>query len=167
MWEKFKKLVTWIYFTITPKDKSEYINYHVLTKDEFYEKQDEFIYLETIYEDFVDNITMNIRGTPSDKQFIIRKPLFICAKRESHYIRELKTLAYVGSDNYPEYKKIKENYDEALNKIESMKNDLTLQSRELKLKIEMLNFLKRELNTNVYETYERKFNELMALQRIE
>ena len=154
-----------IWYFLTPKDKSEYVNYHILSKDEFYAKQDELILDQVIYEDEIKTVRTNKRGSPIDADFVLKKPLFVCKKRENDYIRELRKKAYIGINNFPEFEKFKTEHDKILLEREGLMRDFDLQRRELTAKIKLLDFLKRELSVNTYEQYENKFNQIQGSVR--
>lgn len=165
MWEKIVSIVLKIWFAITPQDKSEYTNFQILSKDEFYEKQDEFILREVIYEDKIESFKKTMRGAPVTSQHVVRTPLFVCQKRESHYIRELKTKAYIGVKNYPVFEKLQSDYDNLVNDFNSSKNQIVLQNKELQDKIKRLKFIERELGSNVFKNYINKYEQLSEKTR--
>jgi hypothetical protein len=155
-----------IYYRIVlffiPQDKTEYINYHILNQDEFYAKQDDFILKEVIYKDELKISDKNVRGIPTPDKHVLRIPYFVCAKREKAYIRELRKKAYVGVQNYPEYDRVKKENDELINQLNSIRNEIDLQSKELRVKIKFISYLKQELGVNAYESYERKFEQMYS-----
>lgn len=162
MWTKIITFILKIYFFLTPKDKSEFINYHVLSQDEFNKVGDNFILKEVIYSEHVETISGLNNRIPTTNHQILRKPYFLCATRKSHYIRDLKKKAYIGTKNFPLFDEIKLENDELSNQIIAYRQELKLKEKNLSAKLSLLDFIKNELNENTYSKLVFKYEQMVS-----
>lgn len=166
MWDKIVTIFLKIYFFLTPKDKSEYINYHILSQDEFNQKGDQFELREIIYSEHIETIQGLSNRIPTTNYKILRKPYFVCAQRKNQYIRDLKTKAYIGKKNFPLFEKIKQENDELQNQILAYKQELNLQKKDLTAKIKLLSFIKKELNEATYNKLVFKHEQMESPRKL-
>lgn len=166
MWDKFVAIYLKIYFFLTPKDKSCYINYQILSQDEFNEKGDQFELKEIIYSEHIETIKGLSNRIPTTNYKILRKPFFVCAQRKNHYIRDLKNKAYVGKKNFPIFEQIKQDNDELKNRIIAYTQELNVQNKELGAKIKLLSFFKKELNEATFNKLVFKHEQMQSPRKV-
>jgi hypothetical protein len=166
MLDKIYVFLLKIYFAITPKDKSAYMNYHILSQDEFNVKGDQFELKEIIYSEHIETIQGLSNRIPTTNYKILRKPYFVCAQRKNDYIRDLKLKAYIGRKNFPLFDKIKQENDELNNQIIAYKHESGLQKKELQAKIKLLTFMKTELSEATYNKLVFKHEQLESPRQV-